>query len=257
MNKFLTAVFAATLLSSTALAEVTIVAKPGEKTITLVCSDDVLPGTVVLSNPPKVNCKDFGLAKALIGTGVTIGPDVNVDRIARAVRRATREKRNTNATPLPVKTAKRFLSAEERLEKDFEGLGLSEFCKDYIREHMYSMDVHGDMVEECTNLEKGLTRWGDKIVKRKKPRFTQENYQPRNFDPHTGKDVSEQSRQKRGVWQAIDGVNDDTNPEFTKKFPGITRNREFFISGTSSCRGWVPVQDIVDGKCLNGKVKVD
>ena len=245
MYKFLTAVFAATLLSSTVLAD--------EKTITLVCSYDVLPGTVVLSNPPKVNCKDFELAETLIGTGVTIGPSVNVDRIARAGRRATREKRKTRVTPLPV----RFLSAEERLEKDFEGLGLSEFCKDYIREHMYSMDVHGDMVEECTNLEKGLTRWGDKIVKRKKPRFTQEDYQPRNFDRHTGKSVSEQPRQKRGVWQAIDGVNDDTNPEFTKKFPGITRNREFFISGTSSCRGWVPVQDIVNGKCLNGKVKVD
>ena len=257
MNKFLTVVFAATLFSSTALAGVTVVAKPGEKTITLVCSDDVLPGTVVLSNPPKVNCKDFGLAKTLIGTGVTIGPDVNVDRIARAVRRATRENREAGVTPLPVKTARGFLSAEERLEKDFEGLGLSQFCKDYIREHMYSMDVHGDMVEECTNLEKGLTRWGDKIVKRKKPRFTQENYRPRNFDRHTGKSVSEQPRQNRGVWQAIDGVNDDTNPEFTKKFPGITRNREFFISGTSSCRGWVPVQDIVNGKCLNGKVKVD
>ena len=138
-----------------------------------------------------------------------------------------------------------------------EGLGLSQFCKDYIREHMRSMDVHGDMVEECTNLEKGLTRWGDKIVKRKKPRFTQEDYQPRNFDRHTGKYVSEQSRQKRGVWQAIDGVNDDTNPKFTKKFPGITRNGEFFRDGTPYCRGWVPIQDIVDGKCLNGKVKVN
>ena len=257
MYKLLAAVFAATLLSSTALAEVTLVAKPGEKTITLVCSKDVLPGTVVLSNPPKVNCKDFGLAKTLIGTGVTIGPDVNVDRIARAVRRATRENRNTRVTPLPVKTARGFLSAEERLEKDFEGLGLSEFCKDYIREHMHSMDVHGDMVEECTNLEKGLTRWGDKIVKRKKPRFTQEDYQPRNFDRHTGKSVSKQPRRAVGVWQPIDGVNDDPNPEFTKKFPGITRNREFFISGTSSCRGWVPVQDIVNGKCRDGKVKVD
>ena len=177
MIKFLTAVFAATLFSSTALAEVNIVAKPGEKTITLVCSKDVLPGTVVLSNPPKVNCKDFKLVKTLIGTGVTIGPDANVDRIARAVRRATREKRNTRVTPL--------------------------------------------------------------------------------FDRHNDKYVSKQPRQKRGVWQPLDGVNDNTNPEFTKKFPGITRNREFFISGTSSCRGWVPVQDIVNGKCLNGKVKVD
>jgi len=178
MNKFLTAVFAATLLSSTALAEVTIVAKPGEKTITLVCSDDVLPGTVVLSNPPKVNCKDFGLAKTLIGTGVTIGPDVNVDRITRAVRRATLKGQSRPDRSKPWPTAKRF----ERFE---------------------------------------------------------------------------QPRQKRGVWQPLDGVNDNTNPEFAKKFPGIARNREFFISGTSSCRGWVPVQDIVNGKCRDGKVKVD
>ncbi|MGZ9670007.1 hypothetical protein ACXX9E_29040 [Pseudomonas sp. GNP014] len=84
MNKFLTAVFAVTLFSSTALFGVTVVAKFCEKTITLVCSGDVLPGTVVLSNPPKVNCKDFGLG-LLIGTGVTIGPDVNVDRIARLI----------------------------------------------------------------------------------------------------------------------------------------------------------------------------
>ena len=71
------------------------------------------------------------------------------------------------------------------------------------------------------------------------------------FEPVTG------DRRLDGVWQPLDGMDDDINPEFTKKFPGITRNREFFISGTSSCRGWVPVQDIVDGKCLNGKVKVD
>ena len=249
MNKVLTAVFAATLLSSTALAD--------EKTITLVCSYDVLPGTVVLSNPPKVNCKDFALAETLIGTGVTIGPDVTVDRIARAVRRATRGKRKTRVTPLPVKTTQRFLSSSERLEKALHTLELSQFCKDYIREHMRSMDVHGNMVEECTNLEKGLTRWGDKIVKRKKPRFTQENYQPRNSDCHDDKYVSEQSHQERGVWQPLDGMDDDINPEFTKKFPGITRNGEFFTDGTPYCRGWVPIQDIVDGKCLNGKVKVD
>ena len=174
MNKFLTAVFAATLLSSAALAD--------EKTITLVCSDDVLSGTVVLSNPPKVNCKDFELAETLIGTGVTIGPSVNVDRIARAVRRATlRGQSQPDRLLKPWPTAKRF----ER------------------------------------------------------------------FEPVT------QHEQSKGVWQPLDGMDDDINPEFTKKFPGITRNREFFISGTSSCRGWVPIQDIVDGKCLNGKVKVD
>ena len=176
MNKFLTAVFAATLFSSAALADW------DGKTITFVCSDDVLSGTVVLSNPPKVNCKDFELVKALVGTDVTIGPDANVDQIARAVRRATRKGQSR---------PDRFLEPWPYV-KDFE-----------------------------------------------------------KFEPVTG------DRRLDGVWQAIDGVDDDINPEFTKKFPGITRNREFFISGTSSCRGWVPVQDIVNGKCLNGKVKVD
>ena len=86
-----------------------------------------------------------------------------------------------------------------------DGLGLSQFCKDYIREHMRSLDVHGDMVEECTNLEKGLTRWGDKIVKRKKPRFTLETPRahPQKHHPLLG--YSEQSCQKRDVWYAIDG----------------------------------------------------
>ena len=176
MNKFLTAVFAATLFSSAALADW------DGKTITLVCSDDVLPGTVVLSNPPKVNCKDFELVKALVGTDVTIGPDANVDQIARAVRRATLKGQSR-----PDRLLKRWPYV-----KDFE-----------------------------------------------------------KFEPVTG------DRRLDGVWQAIDGVDDDINPEFTKKFPGITRNGEFFRDGTQSCRGWVSIQDIVDGKCLNGKVKVD
>ena len=176
MNKFLTAVFAATLLASAALADW------DGKTITLVCSDDVLSGTVVLSNPPKVNCKDFELVKALVGTDVTIGPDANVDQIARAVRRATlkgQSRRNRFLEPWPH-------------VKDFE-----------------------------------------------------------KFEPVTG------DRRLDGVWQPLDGMDDDINPEFTKKFPGITRNGEFFTDGTPYCRGWVPIQDIVDGKCLNGKVKVD
>ena len=177
MYKFLIAALAATLLSSTALAEEKTTTVPIPKSITIVCSDDVQPGTIVLSNPPKVSCQDYTLAKTLIGTDVTIGPDANVDRIARAVRRATR---------------------------------------------------------------KGQSQ-PDPILRR--PWLTDKRF--------------EQPRQKRGVWQSIDGVNDDFNSEFTKKFPGITRNREFFISGTSSCRGWVPVQDIIDGKCRNGKIKVD
>ena len=44
--------------------------------------------------------------------------------------------------------------------------------------------------------------------------------------------------------------------DFSKKFPGLNRNREFFVSGTSSCRGWVSLQDILEGRCKDAKVKV-
>ena len=59
-------------------------------------------------------------------------------------------------------------SADECFKKHFEWPELSQFCKAYILKHMYSEDLHGDMVEECTNLEKGLTRWGEKIEKPEK-----------------------------------------------------------------------------------------
>jgi len=173
MNKFLTAVFAATLLSSTALAKDSTVTVPTPKSITIICSDDVSPGTVVLSNPPKFSCKDFTLVNSVIGTGITVGPDVNVDRIARAIRQATR----SNST-------------------------------DY-RPKSYS--TRGN-------------RWVPPVTDTRKPELD-------DFDV--------------------------PNPLFSKKFPGMNRNRKFFVSGTSSCRGWVPIYDIIEGKCREGKVKVE
>jgi len=68
MNKFLTVVFATTLLASPAIAEDKKVTVPTPKSITITCSDDVRPGTLVLSNPPKFSCKDYDLAKDMIGT---------------------------------------------------------------------------------------------------------------------------------------------------------------------------------------------
>ena len=41
------------------------------------------------------------------------------------------------------------MSFEERLEKDLEGLNLSEFCVEYIKEHAMALDVHGNLIAEC------------------------------------------------------------------------------------------------------------
>ena len=90
MNKLLTVALATTLLTSTAMAEDRTITVPTPKSITIVCSDSVKPGTVVLTNPPKFSCQDYELASKMVGTGITVGPDVNVNRITRALRRATR-----------------------------------------------------------------------------------------------------------------------------------------------------------------------
>ena len=98
MNKFLTAACAAILLSTTALAKDKKVVIELPKTITVTCSDRVQPGTVVLSNPPKFSCADYDVVKRVIGTGITIGPDMRVSRILRAVRRVEKPTRVVSAS---------------------------------------------------------------------------------------------------------------------------------------------------------------
>jgi hypothetical protein len=195
MNKFLTAVFAATLLSSTALAKDSTVTVPTPKSITVVCSDDVSSGTIVLSNPPKVSCKDFSLAKAIIGTGITIGPDVNVDRIVRALRQAT-----TTRTARPERRERRNPLTEE----------------------------------DSNRIRRTDTEWTPPLYESNR---------------NTGQSSLETIGARRS---ALDDFS-----EMDKKFPGMSRNRQFFVSGTSSCRGWVPIQDIINGKCREGKVRID
>ena len=78
------------LMSTTAMGGERKVTVPTPKSITLICSDDVRQGTVVLSNPPKFSCKDYDLVTKIVGTGITVGPDANVNRITAALRRANK-----------------------------------------------------------------------------------------------------------------------------------------------------------------------
>ena len=87
MQKLLMVVLATTMLATAALAE--------ERTITLTCSNDVEPGTLVLTNPPKVNCDDFETVKNVIGMGITVGPNSDVTRMIREARRAEQVKVNS------------------------------------------------------------------------------------------------------------------------------------------------------------------
>ena len=184
MNKFLTVAFATILLTSTAMAEDRKVTVPMPKSITVTCSDTVRPGTVVMSNPPKFSCQDYVLAKAIIGTGITVGPDATYDRIARALRR--------------VKRQNRVLSASE------------------IRQN-----------ERNTQL-----------VNRSK-REIERSQEPRVYMDNSWRDIG-----------------DTSLDDFDKRFPGINRNAKFFVSDTSSCRGWVNIQKILNGESKEVKVRV-
>mgnify|MGYP003656098620 CR=1 FL=1 len=53
----------------------------GEKSITIVCSNDVAAGSIVLTNPPKINCDDFSKAQTVIGLGITVGSGLNTERL--------------------------------------------------------------------------------------------------------------------------------------------------------------------------------
>ena len=78
------------LMSTVAIAEDRVIEVPTPKSITIVCSDSVQPGTIVMSNPPKFACSDYELASKVIGTGITLGPDRNMNRIISAIRRTKR-----------------------------------------------------------------------------------------------------------------------------------------------------------------------
>ena len=87
MQKLLMVAIATTMLATAAFAE--------ERTITLTCYNDVEPGTLVLTNPPKVNCDDFETVKNVIGMGITVGPNADVTRMIQEARKAEQVKVNS------------------------------------------------------------------------------------------------------------------------------------------------------------------
>ena len=104
MKKLLLSTALAVILTSPAIAE--------EKSITIVCSDDVEKGTVVLSDPPKMSCEDFDLASRYVGSGFSIGPDTTIEDVkaflAKWVVRQEQKKKQKLKTQLElVKECKR------------------------------------------------------------------------------------------------------------------------------------------------------
>ena len=82
----LAAVLTATT-AMTAIAETRTITVPTPKSITIVCSDTVKPGTVVMTNPPKFACSDYEMASAIIGTGITLHQNSKAREVVAAIKR--------------------------------------------------------------------------------------------------------------------------------------------------------------------------
>ena len=100
MKKLLLSTALAVILTSPAIAE--------EKSITIVCSDDVEKGTVVLSDPPKMSCEDFDLASRYVGSGFSIGPDTTIEDVKAflakwVVRQEQKKKQKFQEVSVPPK----------------------------------------------------------------------------------------------------------------------------------------------------------
>jgi hypothetical protein len=56
--------------------------------LTILCRDDVQSGSIILSNPPIVNCVDLSIAKLMFGSGIVLKPWQNISQVLDVVRTA-------------------------------------------------------------------------------------------------------------------------------------------------------------------------
>ena len=78
--KIVTTAFVLGLMSTAAIAgEVSPKTVENADSITILCSNDVKPGSIKLTNPPKINCGDMSKAQFAIGTGFTFKSDIPTD----------------------------------------------------------------------------------------------------------------------------------------------------------------------------------
>jgi len=179
---------------------------PTPKSITLVCDDNIQQGTVVLSDPPKFSCKDYDLAKSVIGLGITVGPDTRVLQISRAIKRANRQIKRANAVPV-IQASK----------SPVEGIRLGDWGGNEERTNPFT----NDPVRDNTH---GSARggWTGSIVVKDDP-------QPENVSWQKVRQAHLEEEWRRNNQQLDDSSQwrNIVEDEY-KRFDGFSRNRKFF-----------------------------
>ena len=179
---------------------------PTPKSITLVCDDNIQQGTVVLSDPPKFSCKDYELAKSVIGLGITVGPDTRVLQISRAIKRANRQIKSANVVPV-IQASK----------SPVEGIRLGDWGGNEERTNPFT----NDPVRDNTH---GSPRggWTGSIVVKDDPQPENVSWQ-KVRQAHLEEEWRRQNRQLDDSSQWRNIVEDEY-----KRFDGFSRNRKFF-----------------------------
>ena len=181
---------------------------PTPKSITLVCDDNIQQGTVVLSNPPKFSCKDYELAKSVIGLGITVGPDTRVLQISRAIKRANRQIKSANAVPV-IQASK----------SPVEGIRLGDWGGNEERSNPFTNDPVRD--NTYGDARGGWT--GSTVVKDDLP--------PKNVSWQEVRQAHLEEEWRRNNQQLDDSsqwINIGRFEDEYKRFDGFSRNRKFF-----------------------------
>ena len=105
----------------TAMAVVFIGTTANAQEVAIKCSDNVQRGTLVLTNPPTMNCDDFNLVKGYVGSGITVGPDSRLTEILSAVRKIQPA---PDAKPVTPVTVGNFDVTENNLKLEDSGVNI-------------------------------------------------------------------------------------------------------------------------------------
>ena len=76
--------------------------KPVPLTMTITCSDKVDPGMMILSNPPKVNCKDLKMMNRFVGTGFEVGPFNDHKKVVDFINKEINDCGNADGSKMPA-----------------------------------------------------------------------------------------------------------------------------------------------------------
>jgi len=116
--KIVTTAFVLGLMSTAAIAgEVSPKTVENVDSITILCSNDVKPGSIKLTNPPRINCGDMSKAQFAIGTGFTFKSDIPTDDLINMAKGRTSRTRPSYLEGAKRRTRPSYLEGAKRMHE--------------------------------------------------------------------------------------------------------------------------------------------